>query len=68
MQTKKRSLVESVTNTVAGFMVSLAIQLIIYPAMGIPVRFSQNLFITLVFTVASIARGYVIRRIFNKIK
>jgi hypothetical protein len=68
MQTKKRSLVESVTNTVAGFMVSLAIQLIIYPTMGIPVRFSQNLFITLVFTVASIARGYVIRRIFNKIK
>jgi len=68
MQTRRRSLTESITNTVAGFIVSLGIQLIIYPAMGIPVRFSQNIIITLIFTVASIGRGYLIRRVFNKNK
>ena len=66
MQSKKHSLIESVTNTVAGFVVSLGIQLAIYPAMGIPVKFSQNIVITCIFTIASILRGYLIRRIFNK--
>ena len=66
MQSRKISLVESVTNTAVGFMVSLGIQLAIYPAMGIPVTLSQNIFITFIFTIASILRGYIIRRFFNK--
>lgn len=68
MQSRKHSLIESTTNTIVGFIVSLLIQLAIYPAMGIPVRFSQNIIITFVFTISSILRGYLIRRIFNKQK
>lgn len=68
MQNKKLSLIESLTNTFAGLLVSFAIQLVIYPAMDIPVRIEQNIIITLVFTLASIARGYIVRRIFNKIR
>jgi hypothetical protein len=61
----KKSRVQSV-----GFEIdrSLLIQLAIYPALGIPVKFSQNLIITTVFTFASIGRGYLIRRVFNYIK
>jgi hypothetical protein len=66
MQTKKNSLIESVTNTVIGFIISLLIQLIIYPVMDIPVTFNQNITITLVFTIVSIIRGYIIRRFFTK--
>jgi hypothetical protein len=66
MQSKRKSLTEAITNTIAGFVVSFIIQLIIYPLMDIPVRFEQNVIITLIFTVASIGRGYVIRRIFNR--
>jgi hypothetical protein len=65
MQTRKYSLLESVTNTLVGLLVSFGIQLVIYPAMDIPVRIEQNIIITLVFTGASILRGYIIRRIFN---
>ena len=68
MQTKKYSLIESITNTFVGFMVSLLAQLIIYPAMSIKVTFSQNIKITLIFTIISISRGYIIRRFFNRIK
>lgn len=68
MQTKKFSLIESVSNTLIGFIISLLIQLIIYPALGIPVTFSQNVIITFIFTAVSILRGYIVRRIFNKIK
>ena len=65
MQSKKHSLIESVTQTVVGLVVSFAIQLVIYPMLNIPVTLSQNVIITAVFFVASIGRGYIIRRIFN---
>ena len=66
MQSKKHSLIESVTQTVVGLVVSFGIQLVIYPLLNIPVTLSQNVIITAVFFVASIGRGYIIRRIFNK--
>lgn len=66
MQSKKHSLIESVTQTVVGLVVSFCIQLVIYPLLNIPVTLSQNVIITAVFFVASIGRGYIIRRIFNK--
>lgn len=65
-QTKKKSIIETITQTFTGLIVSFAIQLIIYPAMDIPVTIGQNIVITLVFVAASIIRGYVIRRIFNR--
>ena len=68
MQTKKFSLIESITNTAVGFLISLLVQLIIYPTLGIPVTLKQNIIITFVFTLVSILRGYVIRRIFNRKK
>ena len=68
MQAKIHSLAESLTNTFTGLLVSFCIQLIIYPILDIPVRLEQNVIITIVFTVASITRGYLVRRIFNKIR
>lgn len=65
MQTRKFSWIEAITNTLVGFLVSLLIQLAIYPIMDIPVKFHQNVIITCVFTGASILRGYLIRRFFN---
>ena len=67
-QSKKHSLIESVTNVVVGLVISFLIQLIIYPALNIKVSINQNLFITMVFFLASFFRGYVIRRIFNNLK
>ena len=68
MQNKRLSLIESITNTIAGLLVSFGIQLLIYPILDIEVRLSQNVIITLVFTIASICRGYIVRRVFNKLK
>jgi hypothetical protein len=50
MQKKKHSLIEAITNTAIGFVVSFMVQLIIYPALDIPVRFEQNVIITTIFT------------------
>ena len=64
-QTKKKSLIETVTQTLSGLVVSFVIQIIIYPAMNIPVTIEQNILITLVFVAASVIRGYAVRRLFN---
>lgn len=66
-QTKQKSLIESVIQTIMGLGTSILIQVILYPMMGIPVTFSQNLIITLVFFIVSIVRGYFVRRIFEKL-
>ena len=64
-QSKKHSVIESITNTVIGLAVSFLAQLVIYPLMGIVVTIKQNLVITFIFFVLSFVRGYIIRRIFN---
>ena len=67
MQSKKHSTLESLTNTIVGLLTSFAIQLVIYPLLNIPVTLNQNIIITVVFFVVSFLRGYIIRRVFNKI-
>jgi len=66
MQSKTKSLVESITNTSLGLIVSFLISLAIYPLLNIPVKLHQNVIIVVVFTGTSILRNYVVRRIFNK--
>jgi len=66
-QTKKHSMIESISQTLIGLLTSILIQAIIYPLLNIPVTFSQNLIITAVFFITSILRGYFVRRIFNKL-
>lgn len=66
MQTKKQSLVEAITNTTVGFCISLLATFIIFPLVEIESTGTKNVIVTVFFTVISILRGYLIRRIFNK--
>lgn len=66
MQTKKQSFIESLTNTAIGFSVSYASTFLIFPLMGFNSSGTQNLIITIYFTIISILRSYIIRRFFNK--
>ncbi len=54
MQTKKLSLIESITSTLIGFTVSLLVQIVIYPIMNIPVTIVQNLTITARYKVSTL--------------
>ena len=65
-QSNKLSAIEAITNTVAGLVTSFLIQIMIYPILDIEVTFGENIIITLVFFVASFARSFVIRRLFNR--
>jgi hypothetical protein len=62
------SLIESVANVAIGFGVALATQIAVFPLFGIHVRLSDQLGIAAIFTVVSIARSYMVRRLFNRIR
>jgi len=66
-QTKRKSLIESIAQTLIGLFTSILIQFVLYPIMGIPVTIFQNIIITLVFFIVSIIRGYLVRRLFDKL-
>ena len=65
MQTKLESLIEAGLNILIGITVSFIANLIVLPAFGYPVTIVDGLGISLVFTVISLVRSYVIRRFFN---
>ena len=66
MQTKKQSLIESLTNVLIGYSTAFVSQLLIFPLFSIDVTIGDNLLIGLYFTLISLVRSYVVRRYFNK--
>ncbi len=67
MQTKKHSIIEILFNTSLGYVIAICSNMIVFPLFGLDVSIQDNLLIGAIFTVISIIRGYVVRRIFNKI-
>lgn len=66
MQTRTLSAVETITSTLTGLAVSMALTAWIMPLYGFHPTVGENAQITAIFTAASIARGYIIRRLFNR--
>lgn len=65
-QSRRMSMLETCASIVIGFCVSVAITAVVMPAYGHPVTLGDNVQITAIFTVASILRGYMLRRAFNR--
>jgi len=63
-QTRTGSLAEAVANVLAGFGMAIVVQRLVYPLFGIVTTLTQDGAIALIFTAASIARSYGIRRLF----
>lgn len=66
-QSRLHSFIEAWTGTAIGFIVSMALCFVVYPMFGHAFTFAQNFWITAIFTVASIIRSYVVRRVFNRL-
>lgn len=64
-QSRGKSWLEAIANTLIGYGVALASQLVVFPALGIAVTLSQNLLIGVIFMTISLVRSYLLRRLFN---
>lgn len=66
-QSKKQSLVETLVGLVVGFLISMGVLRLVALVWNLDIKTQDNLAITAIFTVTSFLRGYLIRRLFNKI-
>ena len=51
-----------------GYGVAVVTQILIFPIFGLHTTLAQNLIMGLAFTVVSIARSFVLRRVFEAIR
>ncbi len=61
-------MIEVATNIAIGLVVSFISQIVIFKLYDIHISVTQNVEITIWFTVISIIRSYLIRRWFNSMK
>lgn len=66
MQTRLHSFLEATANILIGSLISLLVQRLVFPLYGIQITLSQDIQIVAIFTVVSIVRSYVLRRVFNR--
>ena len=65
MQTKRQSLVETLTSVFVGWLVGVILNLTVLPLFDYNITVVDSLWVSLIFTTVSVIRGYVIRRWFN---
>ena len=67
-QSRLMSLVESVANVIVGYGVAVVTQILIFPVFGLQTTLGQNLAMGGVFTIVSLARSFLLRRLFEAIR
>lgn len=66
-QSRRHSLFEAVANVAIGYAVAVATQALVFPLFGLSASAADHLSIAAVFTVVSIVRSYVLRRVFTRL-
>jgi hypothetical protein len=62
------SLIEAIANVAVGFAIALLTQILVFPLFGLQVSLAENLAIGSLFTLASLCRLFVLRRVFEAIR
>ncbi len=65
-QSPEFSALEALTGTVVGFVLSIGMQRLLFPSLGLDLALAENALVSSAFTALSLVRGYVLRRIFNR--
>ena len=67
MQSRRESIVEITLNIGSGFIIAWILTMLILPWFGFKaVTVKDGFWITMIFTVVSIVRSYIWRRLFNR--
>ncbi|MGB3044170.1 MAG: hypothetical protein WBB98_13385 [Xanthobacteraceae bacterium] len=67
-QSRLMSMLESIINVVVGFGISLVAQIVFLPMLGVTISLHQNLKFAVIMTVISIARSFILRRVFEAMR
>ena len=67
-QSHSMSMIEAITNVLVGYALAIATQIVVFPWFGIDPNLQSHLTIGLAFIGVSLARGYVLRRLFESLR
>ena len=67
-QSRVMSLIEATTNVVVGYVLAIATQLVVFPLFGLEAALHEHMAIGLVFVGTSLARSYLLRRLFERLR
>jgi hypothetical protein len=65
-QTRRHSAFEAITNVVVGYGINLTANALLFPLFGWHITLAQNIALGVFYTAISLARSYLLRRIFNR--
>lgn len=68
MQSRTMSLVEAATNVIVGYVLAIGTQIVVFPWFGLEAAVEEHLAIGLAFVGVSLARGYLLRRLFERLR
>ncbi len=66
MQSKKNSFIEALVNTFIGLVITMIVSPAIYWMCNVNMSYTQMTLATVLFTIVSVLRNYIIRRWFNQ--
>ena len=66
-QSRRMSLIETATNVAVGYVLAVVTQIAVFPLFGIDAALREHLTIGLAFVGVSLARGYLLRRLFERL-
>ena len=67
-QSRRMSLIEALVNIAVGYFVAVAMQILAFPLFGLDASLEENLALGALFTIASVCRSYLLRRIFEALR
>lgn len=65
MQSKRESMIETLMNVGIGWFISFIANMLVLPLFGYDINLTDGVLISIIFTIISIVRGYMVRRWFN---
>ena len=65
---RRMSLAESLANVAVGYGIAVATQAVVFPMFGLHTSLSDDLAIGAAFTVVSVCRSYMLRRVFERLR
>ncbi len=67
-QSRRMSLIESITNVAVGFFLAVATQMLVFPLFDLEARWRDAFAMGGIFTVVSVIRSYALRRGFEAMR
>ena len=67
-QSRRMSLIEAATNVAVGYVLAIVTQIVVFPWFGLNANLMDHLTIGVAFLGISLVRGYLLRRVFERIR